>query len=79
MTSGCGFNGVFSQWGTYPSWSPYTKEKVEDGSLFHQNNVFAHNTYSGGWHFMPHDQGMRLTLPEWQAAPYHQDIGSVQQ
>ena len=79
VTTGCGFNGVFSQWGTYPSWSPYTKEKVEDAIAFHQNNVFAHNTYSGGWHFMPHDQAMRLTLPQWQAAPYHQDIGSRQQ
>ena len=48
-SSGCGFNGIFSQWGTYPSWSPYRKEKVEDAITFHQNNAFARNTYVGTW------------------------------
>src|SRR5205814_6621943 len=54
MNVGCGFNGLFSQWGTYPSWSPYMKATIEDAITFHQSDVFARNTYNGPWHFMAH-------------------------
>jgi hypothetical protein len=77
LNSGCGFNGLFSQWGTYPSWSPYKEQTVEDAITFHQNNVFAHNTYVGPWRVMAHDQGTQLSLSTWQAAPYNQDAGST--
>jgi hypothetical protein len=77
LAVGCGYNGLFSQWGTYPSWSPYTEERVEDAVTFRQANVFARNTYHGPWKFMAHDQATRLTLFQWQAAPYRQDAGST--
>lgn len=73
----CGFQGVFSNWGTYPSWSPYMGAVIEDAITFNQNNVFSKNTYTGPWQFMAHDQGVALTPSEWQAAPYNQDAGSI--
>ena len=79
LAHGCGLNGIFSQWGTYPSWSPYKKEAIEDAIMFHQNNVFADNTYSGVWRLMAHDQGTELVLAAWQATPYSQDRNSVMQ
>lgn len=77
VSRGCGLNGIFSQWGTYPSWSPYHKEAIEDAITFHQNNVFRNNTYSGFWRLMVHDQGTEVPLAVWQATPYHQDRNSV--
>jgi hypothetical protein len=78
-SKGCGFNGVFSQWGTYPSWSPYQKETVEDAITFHQNNVFTDNEYDGPWRVMVHDQGTQMSVSAWQDSPYHQDLNSVMQ
>ncbi len=75
----CGLQGLFSNWGTYPSWSPYQGAVVEDAITFHQGNVFSHNTYTGPWSFMAHDQGTVLDFAHWQAAPYGQDAGSVMQ
>jgi hypothetical protein len=77
FSNGCGFNGIFSNWGTYPSWSPYKAAVIENAISFHQNNVFAHNTYTGGWEFMLMDQSGIVNLATWQAAPAHQDIGST--
>jgi hypothetical protein len=73
----CGFNAVFSNWGTSPSWSPYTTTKVQNAIAYHQNNKFSNNTYHGSWRFMPFDTGKRLTLSEFQGAPYNQDAGST--
>jgi hypothetical protein len=72
-STGCGFNAVFSQYGTSPTWSPYQGTVVEDHITFDQHNVFSNNTYTGTWHFMAHDQATILTLAQWQAAPYNQD------
>jgi hypothetical protein len=76
LNKGCGLNGVFSQWGTYPSWSPYQGQIVENAITFHQNNVFAHNAYTGTWRIMAHDQGTELQLSAWQGSPYNQDRNS---
>lgn len=73
----CGFQGIFSNWGTYPSWSPYMAAVIEDAITFNQKNVFSDNTYTGPWMFMAHDQGVSLSASEWQAAPYNQDMGST--
>jgi len=75
--NGCGFNGVFSEYGTYPTWSPYQGETIEQAITFDQNNVFSDNTYNGPWQFMAHDQSGVLTAAEWQASPYNQDAGST--
>lgn len=74
--NGCGYQGVLSNWGSYPSWSPYQGEVVELAITFHQSNVFSSNKYVGPWQFMVHDQGQSLAPSEWQAAPYNQDAGS---
>ncbi|NKJ20235.1 right-handed parallel beta-helix repeat-containing protein [Dyella sp. SG609] len=74
--NGCGWQGLLSNWGTYPSWSPYQGDVIEQAITFNQANVFSGNTYVGPWQFMVEDQGQSLTPAEWQAAPYNQDAGS---
>ncbi|HEY3563134.1 MAG TPA: right-handed parallel beta-helix repeat-containing protein [Kribbella sp.] len=75
--SGCGYNGIFSNWGTFPEWSPYKARAVEDAITFHQGNRFFANTYSGPWKFMVHEQGNAVNWAAWQGAPYGQDQDSV--
>ena len=73
----CGFNGIFSQWGSVPSWSPYQGHVIENHITFDQNNHFASNTYKGPWRFMVHEQGNVVSWTTWQGRPYHQDAGST--
>ena len=73
----CGFQGLFSQYGSYPSWSPYKGTVVEKHITFDQNNRFVANTYNGPWRFMVHAQGNTVTWPTWRAQPYGQDSGST--
>ena len=63
----CGENAIFSQYGTYPSWSPYKAYAVEDALTAHQDNVFSDNTYSGPWSFMYQGQSGIMTFAQWQA------------
>ncbi|HTX59898.1 MAG TPA: right-handed parallel beta-helix repeat-containing protein [Verrucomicrobiae bacterium] len=72
----CGFQGLFSNWGTYPSWSPYQGQRIERAITFAQHDRFRDNAYTGPWHFMAHDQSVVLSASQWQAAPYRQDRGS---
>jgi hypothetical protein len=74
---GCGFNGVFSNYGTYPDWSPFKAYVVADDITFKQNNVWRDNTYRGPWSFMGRIAGQVVPWPDWQAAPYRQDAGST--
>lgn len=76
-SAACGLQGMFSNWGTYPDWSPYQDDVIEDAISLHQNNQFSHNTYVGPWQFMVHDQGNVLSPQDWQAAPYAQDADST--
>ena len=73
----CGFNGIFSQQGTYPSWSPYHGAVVENHITFSQNNHFRSNTYNGPWRFVVHDQGNTVSWATWRGKPYGQDAGST--
>jgi hypothetical protein len=73
----CGLQGLFSNWGTYPRWSPYKGPVIEKAITFHQNNAFSDNTYSGPWEFMAYDQSRVLTFWQWRSAPYRQDKGSL--
>ena len=73
----CGFQGLFSEYGTYPSWSPYKGTVVEDHLTFQQDNHFASNIYLGPWLFLVHDQGNVVSWAVWQAKPYSQDSGST--
>ena len=72
----CGFNGVFSQWGSEPSWSPYKGTVVENHITFDQNNHFEANIYNGPWQFMVHGQNNVVGWATWRGSPYDQDPGS---
>jgi hypothetical protein len=73
----CGFQGLFSQFGSFPSWSPYKARSVENHITFSQHNHFAANTYHGPWRFMAHELGNVVSWAKWQASPYRQDAGST--
>jgi hypothetical protein len=72
----CGRNAIFSNFGTFPSWSPYKGEKVSKAITHDQGNVFSDNTYVGGWNFTAFDTGRLVSPFGWQVAPYNQDRGS---
>jgi hypothetical protein len=75
-TNSCGENAIFSQWGTYPSWSPYQAFAVAVAITTEQNNVFSDNTYSGPWSFMYHDQLRVVNFSRWRST-YRQDPSST--
>jgi len=75
--SGCGYNGIFSNWGSYPDWSPYLDDTIQDAITFEQDNLFFENTYSGPWRFIIYEQGTRVDWAHWQGAPYGQDGNSI--
>jgi Right handed beta helix region len=73
----CGFNGIFSQWGSEPSWSPYHGTVIENNIIFHQNNHFMSNIYEGPWQFVARQQGNAVDWATWRGSPYRQDAGST--
>jgi hypothetical protein len=73
----CGYQGLFSNYGTYPDWSPYKRYVVPDNVTFHQDNRWADNTYVGPWHFMIHTLGHTVTWKRWRSNRFGQDTGSV--
>ena len=73
---GCGFIGLFSEWGSDPSWSPYKGKSVEYHITFGQHNHFAANTYQGPWHFMALEQNQVVSWQTW-LGQYHQDANST--
>jgi hypothetical protein len=77
VAHGCGFQGLFSEFGSFPSWSPYKGTMVENHITFDQDNHFASNIYNGPWRFMAHEQGNEVSWAMWQGSPFHQDAGST--
>lgn len=75
--SGCGYNGIFANWGTFPSWSPYHGDTVQEAITFDQENRFFANTYTGPWRFLIYGQGNTVDWSRWQSAPYWQDADSM--
>ncbi|MGW6198387.1 right-handed parallel beta-helix repeat-containing protein [Kribbella sp. NPDC055110] len=75
--SGCGYNGLFANWGTSPEWSPYKGTVIEEAVALRQNNRFYANVYSGPWSFVVPAQGARANWATWQGAPYSQDTDSL--
>lgn len=73
----CGFQGIFSQFGTFPSWSPYHGTLVEEHITYGQNNHFSDNTYNGPWQFMAEQQGNVVSWWQWRSDPNGQDKGST--
>ena len=76
-TKMCGRNAVFSNYGSYPSWSPYKGDVISKAITFNQGNVFSNNTYVGTWNFTVLDTGTLVSSSAWKAAPYNQDAGST--
>jgi hypothetical protein len=72
----CGENAIFSQYGTYPSWSPYQGFAVAVAITTGQNNEFSDNSYSGPWSFMYHDQSGVVNFVIWRSR-YRQDASSA--
>jgi hypothetical protein len=73
----CGYNGLFSNYGTYPDWSPYHERVVQKNIAFYQNNTWSDNTYIGPWRFMVFEMGSTAPWDTWRGAPYRQDAGST--
>jgi parallel beta helix pectate lyase-like protein len=63
-SEGCGYNGIFSEYGTYP---PFTGWVVPTHISNHQNNHFTDNTYNGAWRFMGFTDGEAATWAQWTA------------
>src|SRR5262249_17301172 len=76
-SNACGLEGLFSNWGSYPDWSPYMEDVIQEAITFTQNNVFSNNSYVGPWQFMAHDQDTIIGPTEWRSSPYNQDAGST--
>jgi hypothetical protein len=72
----CGRMALLSNYGTFPSWSPYKGDVVQNAITFQQANSWRGNTYSGPWKFVPLDTSHSLTPAQWTAAPYGQDACS---
>jgi hypothetical protein len=77
VANGCGLAGVFSNWGSDPSWSPYQGTVIEDRIALDQHNHFAGNTYNGPWRFMVRGLGTMVSWQAWRGPPYRQDAGST--
>ena len=75
--AGCGYMGLFSNYGTYPDWSPYHGTVVEDAITFDQDNIWQDNSYVGPWRFQVHELGNVVSWRTWSEAPYRQDRGST--
>lgn len=75
--SSCGFQGIFSNTGTFPSWSPYMGDVIQQAITFDQNNLFSDNAYIGEWKFRPKTENTTTNFAIWQSAPYSQDAGST--
>ena len=80
---GCGFIGLYSEWGTY---SPYDGYVVPLSLVNNQNVVFSDNTYNGPFVFDSMYQGDTVSWAQWSggytdpnsnAAIVAQDAGST--
>lgn len=67
---------VFSQFGSFPSWSPYQGTTIQN-AIVAQGNVWQNNTYRGPYRFLAKDTSNQFAYTTWRAAPYNQDAGST--
>ncbi len=72
----CARMAMLANFGTYPDWSPYKGEVVQQAITFRQGNRLYDNVYSGPWNFVAFEPSRVLGFGEWQGAPYKQDQGS---
>ena len=77
IKNSCGLQGIFSNVGSSPSWSPYMGTGVQEAITFNQNNIFSNNSYTGDWNFMVKAQNKIINFDVWRLNPYNQDAGST--
>lgn len=75
----CGHMAILSNYGTYPTWSPYKGDVIQKAVTFNQNNKWSNNKYYGPWQFMTEQTGSLKDWNAWRAGPYSQDTGSTKQ
>lgn len=77
--TGCFANrmAILSNYGTYPSWSPYRGEVVQQAITLRQDVRWRDNSYTGPWAFVLASTGATYTAAQWRAGPYLQDQGST--
>ena len=68
---------ILSNYGTYPVWSPYKGEVIQQAITRDQQVRWRDNRYSGPWTFMLASVDRSISTAEWQADPYRQDTGST--
>jgi len=73
----CGFQGLVSNYGSYPRWSPYQRYVVPNHITFDQDNHWRDNTYVGPWHFEIRTLGHQVSWSTWRGHQYRQDPGSL--
>ena len=73
----CGVNAIISNFGSFPGWSPFKGEVIQEAIVFEQGNRFVGNRYVGDWSFAVGEPGGWIDWDDWQAAPYGQDAGST--
>jgi hypothetical protein len=67
---------VLSNYGTYPDWSPYKGEVIQQSITREQQIRWRVNRYRGPWTFTLANVSRSLSVTEWQDEPYRQDMGS---
>ena len=68
---------MFSNWGTFPDWSPYQERVVQEAITFKQGNRFYANTYTGPVAVHRARAGQAGQLGDLAGRPYGQDHDSV--
>ncbi len=63
--AGCGWNGLVSNYGTVPDWSPYKAYVVPRNITFHQHNKWKRNTYVGPWRWLAYTLGNPVSWRRW--------------
>lgn len=67
---------IFSQWGSFPAWSPYQTTTIQN-QIVTQADIWQSNTYRGPYRFLAKDTSNQFAYAAWQASPYSQDAGST--
>jgi hypothetical protein len=75
--SACARMALLANYGTYPDWSPYKDDGVQQAITFDQNNRWRENSYVGPWTFIAHDTSQTYEFGQWQSTPFQQDQGST--
>ncbi len=68
---------VLSNYGTFPEWSPYKADRIQEAITRRQEVRWRENSYTGPWTFTIADVGKSHDVAAWQGDPHRQDQGST--